>query len=448
MDLVTLNLRGTTFLFDTTCIGDKVSDDSPLLHLDETSEYFLPMRDEFYFNKNADVFDCVLEYLSSGSVHIPRNVCTVVVTADLEFWGVPEGKVDLCCWKTFYQTDEDVAGIKTLLKHMPCDITQTDTSHGSLTGLDVNSNACSTLKVTISNLYNRAYISGKVWYGIQRMAILLSIAYCVVVSIPVFRIHVKDPAPYPYAITSTKMRTFWFSRGHTALVIMDAVCNLSLMLDWMFRFSLAENKKTFMKSFLNIVELCAWVTSWLMVYTELDRSAIQIPVTGDDAIGQFVTLCWFMVGGGVLSVRVLRIFRLIVGNCGVKILLLSLKSSARELMLLATSFSCMVIVFALMLYMAEITTSSSHSCPNALVGIWWAIVTMTTVGYGDYFPTTPQGFVVGIMCAASGILLLALPVAVTSSNFNDIYNFNKYRERHIKRKSASINSKEESISSC
>jgi len=54
---------------------------------------------------------------------------------------------------------------------------------------------------------------------------------------------------------------------------------------------------------------------------------------------------------------------------------------------------------------------------------------MTTVGYGDYHPETTGGYIIGILCATTGIILTALPVAVIGSNFNLYWEHNKKRKR-------------------
>lgn len=64
-----------------------------------------------------------------------------------------------------------------------------------------------------------------------------------------------------------------------------------------------------------------------------------------------------------------------------------------------------------------------------MIGLWWAIVTMTTLGYGDIVPVTPVGYIVGGMCALCGLIFMALPVPVIVNSFTTFYAHAKARER-------------------
>jgi voltage-gated potassium channel len=49
--------------------------------------------------------------------------------------------------------------------------------------------------------------------------------------------------------------------------------------------------------------------------------------------------------------------------------------------------------------------------------MWWAVATLTTVGYGDMFPVTPLGQLLGGVIAFAGIVLFALPTSILASGF-------------------------------
>ena len=58
---------------------------------------------------------------------------------------------------------------------------------------------------------------------------------------------------------------------------------------------------------------------------------------------------------------------------------------------------------------------------NAFSGIWWAMSTVLTVGYGDIYPITVGGKIVAIIIALLGVCVVAIPTGVISAGFVEYY---------------------------
>ena len=60
--------------------------------------------------------------------------------------------------------------------------------------------------------------------------------------------------------------------------------------------------------------------------------------------------------------------------------------------------------------------------------MWWCVVTMTTVGYGDLYPTTPVGQIIATITMFWGLIVLSLPITIIGANFDEEYREMRRRE--------------------
>lgn len=132
-------------------------------------------------------------------------------------------------------------------------------------------------------------------------------------------------------------------------------------------------------------------------------------------------------GGWLAALRALRLFRLfklaryvpafsIVGS--------AVKRAGAPLMAAVCVAAAQVYVAALLLYFIEGDTKPSQF-GSITRSLWWAIVTLTTVGYGDVYPETALGRVAAGLVALAGIGIVAMPTGILASAFAE-----EFRERH------------------
>ena len=114
--------------------------------------------------------------------------------------------------------------------------------------------------------------------------------------------------------------------------------------------------------------------------------------------------------------RFFRLFRLTAYTKATKIVTNVFKSRFSELMLAFIMTAFLIVIASCMVYFVEHNAQPDKftSIPDT---IYWAVVTLTTVGYGDMYPITVGGKIFTVLILLAGIALLALPAGIITSGF-------------------------------
>lgn len=112
--------------------------------------------------------------------------------------------------------------------------------------------------------------------------------------------------------------------------------------------------------------------------------------------------------------RLLRIFKLNRYFASLAAIGQVIRGKSRELLGSLFFVGLMLIVSSLVIYAVE-HDAQPDVFKNAFSGLWWAIATLTTVGYGDIYPVTTVGRMVGAVIALLGIGMVAIPTGIISS---------------------------------
>uniref|UniRef100_A0A8D0FEN6 Potassium voltage-gated channel subfamily A member 5 n=1 Tax=Strix occidentalis caurina TaxID=311401 RepID=A0A8D0FEN6_STROC len=381
---------GTLNQFPDTLLGDP----------DKRMRYFDPLRNEYFFDRNRPSFDGILYfYQSGGKLRRPVNVSIDVFADEIRFYQLGEEAME--------RFREDEGFIKEEEKPLPRNEFQR--------------------QVWLIFEYPESSSSARAIAIVSVLVILISIITFCLETLPEFRDEREMPMPLPpqsgglngTAGDSPPMPPP--SSLSDPFFIIETTCVIWFTFELLVRFFACPSKPEFSRNIMNIIDIVAIIPYFITLGTELAHEQQQ-PGAGSSNGGggqqQAMSLAILRV---IRLVRVFRIFKLSRHSKGLQILGQTLKASMRELGLLIFFLFIGVILFSSAVYFAEADDPESHfsSIPDAF---WWAVVTMTTVGYGDMRPVTVGGKIVGSLCAIAGVLTIALPVPVIVSNFNYFYH--------------------------
>ncbi|XP_071955194.1 potassium voltage-gated channel subfamily A member 1-like [Antedon mediterranea] len=342
--------------------------------------YFDPLRNEYFFDRNRPSFDAILYYYQSGGrLRRPVNVPIDVFTEEVKFYDLGEDALSK------YREDEGF--IKEEDRKLPDKLWQQ--------------------KIWLLFEYPESSRGARIVAIISVAVILISIVIFCMETMPEFEDKID--------LSKNNTDVDQYRGFKNPFFIIESCCILWFILELVVRFISSPSKLMFLKNIMNLIDLMAIVPYFIQLGTMV--AEISEP-KGEQSNEQAMSLAILRV---VRLVRVFRIFKLSRHSKGLQILGRTLRASVSELGLLIFFMCIGVVLYSSAVYFAEADFEESEfsSIPDAF---WWAVVTMTTVGYGDMKPQTIGGKIVGSLCAITGVLTIALPVPVIVSNFNYFYH--------------------------
>jgi voltage-gated potassium channel len=127
--------------------------------------------------------------------------------------------------------------------------------------------------------------------------------------------------------------------------------------------------------------------------------------------------------------RFFRLFRLTAYTKSAHMIFNVFKSRINELILSFIMVLFLIIIASCLLYFAE-HNAQPESFSSIPATMWWAVVTLTTTGYGDMHPITTLGKTLAGIIMLTGVALFALPAGIITVGFLEEFRFNKKYKGH------------------
>jgi len=373
-------------------------------------------ENEYYFDRHPRTFNCILNFYRTGKLHMMEELCVMDFSQDLDYWMIEDIYLEACCEGKYSIKKEYVVneGKKNSKVNKVQEVYE-----------DFGDGCCAAYQRCLWNLMekpNSSFLAKCISLFSISLVLVSTVGMCLN-TMPEFKIADEDGKR---------------SLENPIFALMEACCISWFTIEYLLRLAGSPNKWDFLKGPLNVVDVLAILPYYISLVL-MDDEEIFVPTGTEYTIVDSSTATTIEkedtnAGFGDMSrivqvfriARIMRIFKLARSSQGLQAIAHTMKSSYKELSLLLLFVGMGMLIFGSLCYFVEKDADNTlyTSIPESM---WWAIQTMTSVGYGDLFPTTVLGKLIGSCCGVSGILVMALPIPIVVENFGAYYMEQKKR---------------------
>lgn len=173
---------------------------------------------------------------------------------------------------------------------------------------------------------------------------------------------------------------------------LEWVFTILFLIEYVFRILSVRQPMRYVFSFFGLIDLLAILPTFMAVLLPASTSLLVVRI--------------------LRLLRVFRILKMVAFLREAQVLGAALRASRRKITVFLTTILSLVVILGTLMYLIEGGQSGFTSIPRS---IYWAIVTLTTVGYGDIAPTTAAGQALAAFIMILGYSIIAVPTGIVTS---------------------------------
>lgn len=176
------------------------------------------------------------------------------------------------------------------------------------------------------------------------------------------------------------------------LTIVEWLFTIVFTIEYILRLLSVSNPLRYAKSFLGLVDFISIIPTYLSLFIPGSQALIIIRI--------------------VRLLRVFRIFKLVHFLQEAGVLASALKASRKKIIVFLLAVFCIVVIMGTIMFLVEGPENGFVNIPTSM---YWAVVTLTTVGYGDLAPHTSVGQLIASLIMVLGYGIIAVPTGIVTS---------------------------------